>query len=86
MSRMDTPTPQIPFISRKRMVLPFLSISSGCIHELRKPWNKCPNCHQYYQSELAVDLANKFVSYVKDQYPHNLVKQADTFDVKQMAS
>jgi gamma-glutamyl phosphate reductase len=53
--------------------------------ELRKPWNKCPNCHQYYPNELAVDLANKFVLNVKEQYPHNLVKQADTLIVKQRA-
>jgi hypothetical protein len=39
--------------------------------EFREPWYICPNCHQYYQNELAVDIASKFVSFVRRQYPDN---------------
>ena len=28
-------------------------------------WEKCPSCHQEYQNKLAVDIATKFVSFVR---------------------
>ena len=34
-----------------------------------EPWHVCPGCKQDYQNELAVELANEFVSFVKEKYP-----------------
>jgi E3 ubiquitin-protein ligase DOA10 len=39
------------------------------MQEFITPWETCPSCHQYYQNELAIDIANKFVSFVRRQYP-----------------
>ena len=40
-----------------------------------KPWAACPGCHQEYQNELAIDIANKFVSFVRRQYPDDTQRQ-----------
>jgi hypothetical protein len=50
--------------------------------DFREPWITCPSCHQYYQNELAVDIANKFVSFVRGQYPRDTQKQVESLDVK----
>ena len=47
------------------------------------PWHTCPNCNQEYQNELAIDIANKFVSFVQRQYPDNTQRQAEALYVKQ---
>jgi hypothetical protein len=52
------------------------------MNELVAPWIVCPSCHQYYQNELAIDIANKFVSFVQRQYPENTHRQVDALHVK----
>ena len=37
--------------------------------EFMDPWLKCPNCHQEFRNELAVDIATKFAGFVRRQYP-----------------
>jgi len=44
------------------------------INEFTDPWVFCPSCHQNYQDELRIDIANKFVSFVRRQYPDDTQK------------
>jgi hypothetical protein len=53
--------------------------------EFIKPWRVCPNCHQEYQNELAVDIATEFVPFVRRQYPDNTQRQVEALYVKQCA-
>jgi hypothetical protein len=46
------------------------------------PWYSCPSCHQEYQNELAVDIASKFVSFVRRQYPKDTQSQVESLYVK----
>jgi hypothetical protein len=46
-------------------------------NEFVTPWERCPSCDQYYQNELAVDIASKFVSFVRRQYPDDTKKQLE---------
>ena len=55
------------------------------MNELVQPWETCPGCHQYYQNELAVDIATKFVSFVRRQYPDDTQKQVESLTVKRAA-
>jgi hypothetical protein len=48
-------------------------------------WKECPSCHQDYQNELAVDIAAKFVSFVRRQYPDNTQSQVEALHVKKCA-
>jgi len=50
--------------------------------EFTDPWANCPSCHQEYQNELAIDIANKFVSFVRRQYPDDTHKQVESLFVK----
>jgi hypothetical protein len=50
--------------------------------EFSDPWRECPSCHQYYQNELAVDVASKFVSFVRKQYPKDTERQVEALYVK----
>ena len=50
--------------------------------DFREPWLTCPSCHQCYQNDLAVDIASKFVSFVRGQYPRDTQKQIESLDVK----
>jgi hypothetical protein len=50
--------------------------------EFRKPWRECPSCHQDYQNELAVDIAAKFVSFVRRQYPRDTRRQVEALHLK----
>jgi hypothetical protein len=50
--------------------------------DFREPWLTCPSCHQYYQNELAVDIASKFVSFVRGQYPRDTQKQVESLHQK----
>jgi hypothetical protein len=50
--------------------------------EFRDVWAKCPSCHQEYQNELAIDIANKFVPFVRRQYPDDTHKQVESLHVK----
>ena len=43
------------------------SMQASDTKDFRKPWRVCPGCHQEYQNELAIDIANKFVSFVRRQ-------------------
>ena len=43
---------------------------------------KCPSCHQNYQNELAVELANEFVSFVEETYPDDQGRQVMALDRK----
>ena len=45
-------------------------------------WQECPGCHQYYQNEFAVDIANEFVSFVRRQYPDDTQKQVESLHLK----
>jgi hypothetical protein len=53
--------------------------------EFVTPWERCPSCHQYYLNELAIDIANRFVSFVHRQYPDDTRKQVEALDVKRAA-
>ena len=48
----------------------------------RDPWIVCPGCHQYYQNELAVDIANEFVPFVRRQYPRDTQRQVEAIYLK----
>ena len=50
--------------------------------EFVQPWETCPNCHQDYQNKLAVDIASKFVSFVRRQYPRDTHKQVESLYLK----
>ena len=55
--------------------------SRGMI-EFVDPWAACPGCHQEYQNELAIDIANKFVPFVRRQYPDDTPRQAVSIYMK----
>ena len=50
--------------------------------EFITPWYLCPSCYQKYQNELAIDIANKFVSFVRRQYLDDTQRQAEALYVK----
>jgi hypothetical protein len=50
--------------------------------EFIEPWIDCPSCHQLYQNEFAIDIATKFVSFVRGQYPHDTPKQVEALYLK----
>ena len=50
--------------------------------EFAMPWHTCPSCHQKYQNELAVDIANKFVPFVRRQYPRNTQLHVEALSLK----
>jgi len=50
--------------------------------EFITPWIDCPSCHQKYQNELAIDIANKFVPFVRRQYPDDTQRQVEALYVK----
>ena len=52
------------------------------MNEFVQPWETCPNCHQDYQNKLAVDIASKFVSFVRRQYPRDKHKQVEALYLK----
>jgi len=56
--------------------------ASEKMFEFRKPWAFCPGCHQEYQNELAVDIASKFVSFVRRQYPRDTQRQVESLNLK----
>jgi hypothetical protein len=53
-----------------------------CMDEFIKPWLVCPSCDQYYQNELAVDIAAEFVLFVRGQYPRDTQLQLEALHVK----
>jgi hypothetical protein len=52
------------------------------MNELINPWRVCPGCHQYYQNELRIDIATKFVSFVRRQYPDDTQMQVESLNQK----
>jgi hypothetical protein len=52
------------------------------MYQFIQPWRECPGCHQYYQNELAIDIATEFVSFVRGQYPHDTRRQVETLYLK----
>jgi hypothetical protein len=46
-------------------------------NEFETPWERCLSCDQFYQNELAVDIATKFVSFVRRQYPDDTRRQVE---------
>jgi len=52
------------------------------MNELTKPWRLCPSCHQTYQNKLAIDIATKFVSFVRRQYPDDTQMQVESLYLK----
>jgi hypothetical protein len=50
--------------------------------EFIQPWWVCPGCHQNYQNELRIDIASKFVSFVRRQYPDDTQRQVEALYVK----
>ena len=51
-------------------------------NEFVNPWSVCPSCHQHYQNEFAVDIASKFISFVRGQYPHDTRRQVESLYMK----
>jgi hypothetical protein len=52
------------------------------MNEFINPWRECPGCHQYYQNELSINIATKFVSFVQRQYPKDTERQVESLYVK----
>jgi hypothetical protein len=52
------------------------------MNEFVKPWAICPNCLQGYQNELAIEVATKFVSFVRRQYPSDTQRQVESLNLK----
>ena len=51
--------------------------------EFTKPWEKCVNCHQSYQNKLAVDISDRFVSFVtKNQHPNDTQLRVEALELK----
>ena len=48
----------------------------------REPWEVCPNCHQDYQNNLAVDVSAKFVSFVQRKHLNDRPKLVDALNLK----
>jgi len=53
--------------------------------EFRDPWRLCPSCHQYYQNELGIDIATKFVPFVRRQYPRDTRRPVESLYLKMRA-
>ena len=51
-------------------------------NKFSNPWRVCPSCHQKYQNELAIDIANKFVPFVRGKYPDDTQRQVESLYVK----
>ena len=52
------------------------------MNEFSEPWQICPGCQQEYQNEFAIDIANKFVPFVRRQYPDDTKMQVEALYVK----
>jgi hypothetical protein len=61
------------------------SMQAHGMQEFIKPWEVCPSCHQKYQNDLAIDIATKFVSFVRKQYPDDTRMQVEALYLKQCA-
>ena len=61
------------------------SMQAHDMNEFVDPWHICPSCHRYYQNELGIDIATKFVSFVRGQYPHDTQRQVEALYLKLFA-
>jgi len=52
------------------------------MNQFSEPWHTCPSCHQEYQNELSIDIANKVASFVRRQYPDDTRRQVEALYVK----
>jgi hypothetical protein len=52
------------------------------MNEFVNPWRVCPSCQQEYKNEFSIDIATKFVSFVRRQYPDDTPLQVESLDVK----
>ena len=52
------------------------------MNEFTKPWRVCPSCLQEYQNELSIDIASKFASFVRRQYPDDTHVQVEALYMK----
>ena len=50
--------------------------------EFLDPWSDCPSCHQEYQHELGIEVATKFVSFVRRQYSRDTRRRVEALDMK----
>ena len=58
----------------------------GCdAYEFTNPWTACLNCHQSYQNELRIDIANEFVLFVRGKYPDDTHRQVEALYVNMRA-
>ena len=58
------------------------SMQSNDVIEFCDPWTVCPSCHQEYQNKLAIDIANKFVPFVRRQYLDDTRRQVASLNLK----
>jgi hypothetical protein len=61
------------------------SMQTSGMNEFVTPWERCPSCRQVYQNEFRIDIASKFVSFVRRQYPDNTQRQVEALFVKLLA-
>jgi hypothetical protein len=61
------------------------SMRASGMNEFIEPWSDCPSCHQKYQNEFRIDIASKFVSFVRKQYPRDTQRQLEALYVKRAA-
>ena len=59
-----------------------MCIQAHDMREFAKPWQVCSGCHQCYQNDLAIDIATKFVPFVRRQYPGDTKRQVESLFVK----
>jgi Zn finger protein HypA/HybF involved in hydrogenase expression len=52
------------------------------MNQFKDPWERCPSCDQYYQNDFSVDIASKFVSFVRRQNPDDTQSQVEALYVK----
>ena len=50
--------------------------------EFRGPWRECPGCHQCYQNKLGIDIAAKFVLWVRRKYPDDTQMKVEAHYLK----
>ena len=55
------------------------------MNQFRGPWRECPGCHQCYQNELGIDIAAKFVLWVRRKYPDDTERQVESLYLKMRA-
>jgi hypothetical protein len=58
------------------------SIQDHGMQEFTNPWVFCPCCHHEYQNEFAVEIVNKFESFVRRQYPDDTKRQVESAYLK----